>query len=172
MTKYIVFTCSKCSQFTYAKVDQKGKKCPRCRRNHTVANLKGEIVDSLKDASLLVRKNQSNFARNREGKDPNLSAIKSGFVVSANKKPVNPNVRTKQKNLLEEEEGPSYLDFLLALEQLISSYSDLPDSSLFRFISKKGFSDSEIERFVSVAIRENKIREHFESGRKYFKLEV
>ena len=58
--KYIVFQCTKCNQYTYAKVSQKGKKCPRCRQNHVVADLHGEIVEGATQAMQLVKQHQNN----------------------------------------------------------------------------------------------------------------
>ena len=58
-TEYIVFQCTKCNQYTYAKTIQKGKKCVRCGRNHIVANLKGDIVSSPNQAMKLVKKLQN-----------------------------------------------------------------------------------------------------------------
>ncbi len=55
-TEYIVFQCTKCDQYTYAKVKQKSKKCPRCGRNHVVANLEGVIVEGITNAMKLVKK--------------------------------------------------------------------------------------------------------------------
>lgn len=59
MQKYIVFKCSKCFQHTYAKVSQKGKKCPRCGRNHTVEQLKGDIVEGPTEAMKRVKRFQN-----------------------------------------------------------------------------------------------------------------
>ncbi|MBD3353313.1 MAG: hypothetical protein GF364_17665 [Candidatus Lokiarchaeota archaeon] len=59
MQKYIVFLCSKCHQYTYAKVDQKGKKCPRCRRFHKVTDVKGTVVEGCTKAMRLVKKKQN-----------------------------------------------------------------------------------------------------------------
>ena len=59
MQKYIVFKCSKCSGYTYAKVAQKGKKCPRCRRNHVVEKQKGVIVEGSTKAMKQVKRFQN-----------------------------------------------------------------------------------------------------------------
>jgi len=62
-TEYIVFQCTKCSQYTYAKTSQKGKKCPRCGRNHVVAHLEGEIVEGPTNAMKLVKQIQNDTHR-------------------------------------------------------------------------------------------------------------
>ncbi|MHA1819852.1 MAG: hypothetical protein ACTSU2_05565 [Promethearchaeota archaeon] len=61
--KYIVFKCGKCGQFTYAKLDQIGKKCPKCRHYHYVKdnidglvnNFQGHIVENSTKAMNLVK---------------------------------------------------------------------------------------------------------------------
>jgi PHP family Zn ribbon phosphoesterase len=59
MQKYIVFKCSKCFGYTYAKISQKGKKCPRCGRNHTVEKQKGDIVEGPTEAMIRVKRFQN-----------------------------------------------------------------------------------------------------------------
>ena len=60
-TPYIVFSCSKCKQFTYTKTTQKLKKCVRCGRTHIVANIEeqGEIVYGISKAVELVKIKQN-----------------------------------------------------------------------------------------------------------------
>ncbi|MBN2155472.1 MAG: DUF1922 domain-containing protein [Candidatus Lokiarchaeota archaeon] len=59
MTDYIVFQCTKCNQYTYAKTTQKGKKCPRCGRNHIINKVNGELVNAPTKAMELVKYNQN-----------------------------------------------------------------------------------------------------------------
>lgn len=80
MNKYIVFVCTKCSQFTYAKVTQKGKKCPRCGRYHELWEVEGKIVETLKEANLLVRDLQNEIA-SKNGGNPNLTPLILGFSI-------------------------------------------------------------------------------------------
>ena len=79
MQNYIVFRCSKCFQYTYAKTSQKGKKCPRCGRNHTVLKLKGDIVEGPTEA-----RNKVVLMQNMKtgGKLPEFESIVRTIVIS------------------------------------------------------------------------------------------
>jgi hypothetical protein len=59
MQDYIVFLCSKCHEYIYAKIKQKGKKCTRCGRNHIVAHLHGVIVEGPTKAMQEVKRRQN-----------------------------------------------------------------------------------------------------------------
>lgn len=83
---YIVFICLKCHQYTYAKANQKGKKCPRCGKNHIISDISGEIVNSLKEANFLVRRRQDEFAKNKGEKNQDLLSLTSGFFIKRNSK--------------------------------------------------------------------------------------
>jgi PHP family Zn ribbon phosphoesterase len=79
MQKYIVFKCSKCFEYTYAKVSQKRKKCPRCGRNHTVQKLKGDIVEGPTEA-----RNKVVLMQNMKtgGKLPEFESLVRTIVIS------------------------------------------------------------------------------------------
>ncbi|MHA1729786.1 MAG: hypothetical protein ACTSWY_13810 [Promethearchaeota archaeon] len=95
--KYIVFKCTKCYQYTYAKINQKGKKCPRCGRYHKVVDLRGTIVIGSTAAMKKVKQMQN---MKTGGKTPKFKStmqsikfskvtdIKDGFV-SSNKNYIN-----------------------------------------------------------------------------------
>ena len=92
----IVFQCTKCNQFTYAKATQKRKKCPRCGKNHLVAEMKGEIVNGSTTAMNRVKQLQNNshplhpFKSNKQGipfqpalpKPSFITAVSSDFQVN------------------------------------------------------------------------------------------
>ena len=71
-TPYIVFACSKCRQYIYAKTTQKSKKCARCGRTHAVNNIleSGEVVLGISTAVELVKKRQDEFAIKELGTRP------------------------------------------------------------------------------------------------------
>jgi len=64
MTEYIIFTCSKCKQYSYVKTSQKTKKCLRCGRNHLVKNVltSGFIVNGITKALEVVKQKQNELA--------------------------------------------------------------------------------------------------------------
>lgn len=59
MKKYLVFQCSKCHEYTYAYLGQKGKKCPRCGRYHQIERIQGEIVSNITNAMIKVKEKQN-----------------------------------------------------------------------------------------------------------------
>ena len=160
MTNYIIFACSKCNQYTYAKSDQKGKKCPRCGRGHVITEVNGEIVESLVEASNLVRKLQSNFA----GQKPRLESKSFGFSV-LNQKKSEEVVVNKKKSI---EEGISYKEYLICIKNLKAIYTEMPAHIYSMFLQKKGLSEAEINQFSSVAIKENKLSYFFRKNQKYY----
>ncbi len=57
--QYIIFECMNCNQFIYAKIEQKSKKCPRCRKNHPIKQVQGHIVNGCTKAMEEVKKLQN-----------------------------------------------------------------------------------------------------------------
>lgn len=76
MTDYLVFACGKCGQYTYAKTSQKGKKCPRCGRNHKVNSVNGRIVDGCTAAMKTVKKLQDRMYKNSETFESSQPVVK------------------------------------------------------------------------------------------------
>ena len=79
-TPYLVFTCSKCQQYSYVKTVQKTKKCLRCGRTHQVKNIlgSGEVVYGMTAAVEAVKQNQTELAT------PEFRS-EGDFVVATNK---------------------------------------------------------------------------------------
>jgi len=77
---YLVFTCSKCSQYSYVKTIQKTKKCLRCGRTHQVKNLlgSGKVVYGMTAAVNTVKQKQTELAT------PEFRS-EGDFVVATNK---------------------------------------------------------------------------------------
>ena len=83
---YIVFTCSKCHQYIYAKTTQKTKKCLRCNYTHQVEDLSDfELVKGMSTAMLTVKKRQNELAIKELGNDPELRGY-NDFCVTDNRK--------------------------------------------------------------------------------------
>jgi hypothetical protein len=71
-TPYIVFSCSKCHQYTYVKTTRKTKKCARCGRINNIPNISGmgELVIGISSAVELVKKKQEKLAIKELGTHP------------------------------------------------------------------------------------------------------
>jgi len=161
---YVVFPCSKCYQYTYGKKDQKGKKCPRCGRYHKMEDvLNGtymELVETLKEANLLVRRKQNTYSEKRYGNNPYLSTVSSSFLInpkkSTKRKKVTKNF-TEQEVKNDFERGNNFSDFCNILDELKEKYTQGPIKIFDMFFRKKGFTYNEIKRFKSIAINKKKI---------------
>ena len=79
-SNYIVFSCTKCHQYSYVKTTQKTKKCLRCNRTHQVQTLlgSGEIVKGMTAAVERVKVLQNELAEKELGRSPGLVSSK-GF---------------------------------------------------------------------------------------------
>jgi len=64
MSEYLIFSCTKCYQYSYVKTSQKTKKCLRCGRNHLVKNIidSGIVVEGITKALEVVKKEQNELA--------------------------------------------------------------------------------------------------------------
>ena len=167
---YIVFICSKCHQYTYAKANQKGKKCPRCGRNHRISDITGEIVNSLKEANILVRRRQEEFVENKGEKSQGLSSFTSGFILKRNSKtPSNFDFIINTNNNSEN----SYENFLLKLKQLKHNYSTLPENIFISYFTNNGLKSSEIKQYTLLALRDKIISEVNKNNKvKYYQIDI
>lgn len=73
---YLVFSCTKCKQYSYVKTTQKTKKCLRCGRTHQVKNIlnNGKIVYGMSQAVYHVKKKQNELALMKIGKNPDFTS--------------------------------------------------------------------------------------------------
>ena len=76
-TPYLIFECAKCKQYLYVKTTQKGKKCLRCGRTHTVSTIinTGEIVNGITAAVEMVKIRQDEFGKKELGHTPEFRAF-------------------------------------------------------------------------------------------------
>ena len=102
-TPYLVFTCSKCRQYSYVKTTQKTKKCLRCGRTHQVKNILGlgEIVYGMTAAVNTVKQKQTELAT------PEFRS-EGDFVVATNKFPSRTPVKKSKSKVISDED--SYKD--------------------------------------------------------------
>ncbi len=84
-TPYLVFSCTKCNGFTYAKTTQKHKKCPRCGRVHLVSKIlgSGEIINGISAAVDRVKEKQHELAIKELGAPPEFRSF-NDFTIPSN----------------------------------------------------------------------------------------
>ena len=97
MSEYLIFSCTKCSQFSYVKTSQKTKKCLRCGKNHLVKNLvvSGIVVNGITKALEVVKEKQNELGL-KNSKDGINFRSENDFIVKAKIKKENYN---KSNNL-------------------------------------------------------------------------
>ena len=126
-TPYLVFTCSKCKQYSYVKTTQKTKKCLRCGRTHQVKNIldKGEIVNGMSKAVNKVKELQNSLGKAQ------FSSEKE-FVLHF------------LKRFNSEESKNPYVLFQNVLEKLIAKYKKVPCYMVEILAQEYGIPASEI----------------------------
>jgi hypothetical protein len=120
-TPYLVFSCSKCHQFTYVRPTRKSKKCARCGRSHVVSKIleRGDIVYGLSTAVELVKRKQNEFAIKELGTHPDFRTF-NDFTIT---KPLD----KKEKNIDEENiENEYYSRFKEMLFDISKKYKRFP----------------------------------------------
>ncbi len=169
--KYIVFPCKKCCQYTYGRVNQKGKKCPRCGKNHKISEISGEIVNNLKEANLLVRKKQDGFTIKNGFKNVDLASLTSGFSIPGSDKSRSKFQQFRKKN--KENDKNSYNKFIFELKKLKCNFSTIPQTIFNLFFINKGFKSSEIRQFTKLALKDKKIDQNLKTNDvKYYQIIV
>lgn len=120
-TAYLIFECTKCRQFMYVKTTQKGKKCLRCGRNHTVSKIldSGEIVNGMTAAVEDVKEKQNDFGISELGHAPELRAFDDFKVAGFTPQD------TQAETIIEQEEEYSH-QFLRMLREISKTYTTFP----------------------------------------------
>ena len=124
-TPYLIFECSKCKQFMYVKITQKGKKCLRCGRAHVVSKLVvlGEIVYGMTAAVEEVKRKQNDFSLTELGHDPELRAF-TDFKVSG----FTPQSEECEQTRSDREQEEDFSDqFTKMLREIKSTYKTFPN---------------------------------------------
>ncbi|MBA7520526.1 hypothetical protein ES705_12622 [subsurface metagenome] len=111
-TPYLIFTCSKCRQYSYVKTTQKTKKCLRCGRTHQVKDILslGEVVYGMTAAVDTVKQKQSEIAI------PEFRS-EGDFVVATNRFPSRTSVKESKRNFKEQ-----FSEVLLELSRLYGKF--------------------------------------------------
>jgi len=119
-TPYLIFECAKCKQYQYVKTTQKGKKCLRCGRNHTVSNIlnSGEVVNGMTAAVQMVKKRQDKFGKKELGHKPEFRAF-GDFTVA---------VKKSRNSLVDNDESSEETArrFKKMLKEISSIYNNFP----------------------------------------------
>ena len=118
---YLVFSCSKCHQFTYVRTTRKSKKCARCGHSHVISKIleRGDIVYGVSTAVELVKNKQNEFALKELGTHPDFRAF-NDFTIT---KPLD----KKEKNVDKENiENEYYSRFKEMLFDISKKYKRFP----------------------------------------------
>jgi hypothetical protein len=115
-SEYVVFSCTKCHQYSYVKITQKTKKCLRCGRSYQVKALLNSstiIVKGMSAAVITVKnlQNQLGTPSFRTGQE---------FVITSNNTSTSPTF-TSNSNL-----PPHEAKFLSLLADLSSRHKQFP----------------------------------------------
>lgn len=121
-TPYLIFTCSKCSQYSYVKTTQKTKKCLRCGRTHQVKDILGlgEIVYGMTVAVDTVKQKRTELAT------PEFRS-EGDFVVATNKFPSRTPVKKSKSKVLSDKNNDKNvnLDFKEQFSEVLLELSKL-----------------------------------------------
>lgn len=142
-TPYLVFTCSKCKQYSYVKTTQKTKKCLRCGRTHQVKNVldKGEIVNGMTKAVNKVKERQNSLGEAQFSSEKEF--VLQSLVKMVNKK----SEEIKDSNLL----------FQKSLEKMVAKYKKVPYYIIEILAQEYGIPVSEIKLLALKYIGRDKI---------------
>ncbi len=143
---YLVFACTKCGQYSYVKLIQKGKKCLRCGRTHQVRKLKnsGEIVNGISTAVEMVKKRQNELAIDELGGKPDLLTSQS-FKKAR---------ESSFSNYKEENEGlDQYEEFKRLLIKKTKRFTDFPRYVIELVAEESGLTKSEREKYLRILIK-------------------
>ena len=118
-TPYLVFSCTKCNGFTYAKTTQKRKKCPRCGRIHLLSRIldSGEIINGISAAVNHVKEKQNELAIKELGAPPEFRSF-NDFKIAPTAK--------SSKDEIGQEEDVYIHRFKKMLIKLAEMYRELP----------------------------------------------
>jgi len=141
-TPYLIFECAKCKQYLYVKTTQKGKKCLRCGRNHTVSNIlnSGEIVSGMTAAVETVKKRQDEFGKKELGHTPQFRAF-GDFAVAVKK--------SKNLSVVDDESSEETArKFNKMLKEISSNYKDFPLYTIEIMADRYGIFNSELKKLI------------------------
>ena len=147
--KYIVFRCSKCKQYIYAKTTQKSKKCLRCGRAYQIKKINsGEVVKGMTAAVNMVKKMQNKLAIKELGGEPDLRSLNDFSIASGSKTvPLNRDINISK--ILVSENYDYAEEFKEALLELSARYKAIPDYLIKIMAEEKMIPGNELKILIS-----------------------
>ena len=150
-TPYVIFACSKCTQYRYAKTTQISCKCLRCGRAHLVRKVlhSGEIVKGISAALETIKQKQ-----NKIGGTPALRS-EGDFVVA---RPLLPPEKSEITPSPSRKDGGYYGKFLEMLATIRDQYSEFPEHVLSMLAEDFGIPTTELISLKNRALREQTLK--------------
>ena len=141
-TPYMVFACTKCRQYSYAKTSQKSKKCVRCGYTHQVSKIIDgvEIVNGISNAVELVKKKQNDFALKKLGSEPDFRTLGDFKIFKK--------VKDKKKTISTYSIDNYYEKFKQILCNLSARYNSFPYYMIEIMAENYGIPKSEIKLLI------------------------
>lgn len=155
-SNYIIFSCTKCHQYSYVKTTQKTKKCLRCGRLYQVKSLlaSGVIVKGISAALHKVKELQNQLG------SPNFRTTQE-FVIAA---------KNRTKNFIQTTElEPNTLKFLSLLKDISHKYKLFPLYIIELMAPDYNISKEVIAKLISQSLK-SRILLKKEGGQYYVKL--
>ncbi|MFW9873345.1 MAG: DUF1922 domain-containing protein [Candidatus Thorarchaeota archaeon] len=138
-TPYLIFQCVNCKQYQYVKTTQKGKKCLRCGRNHSISRIlnNGEIVNGMTAAVEMVKKRQIEFGKKELGYSPEFRAFGDFTVTVKN---------SEKRRVMEKEDSEEMsVKFKRMLQEIYSTYKKFPLYIIEIMAEDYGISDAKLK---------------------------
>jgi hypothetical protein len=150
-TPYLIFTCTKCKEYSYVKTTQKTKKCLRCGRTYQVRDIlkDGEVVYGMTEAVNTVKRKQNDLA---------IPEFRSGsdFVIATNgtSQPKQKKVSALRSENQEIDYTGKFNEMLLELSKL---YERFPKYMLEIMAQSYGIPALQVKDLVRNAILSGKL---------------
>lgn len=167
---YMVFTCSKCGEYSYVKTTQKTKKCLRCNRTHQVKNITwGVLVKGMTAAVETVKKKQTKLAIKEIGEHPDFHTSTDFSVSSTIVENIHDSNKNGNQKALEGEDYDNTERFKEGLEELSKSYKQIPIYLLKMMTEEKLIPSGEGDLLIRKFVHEGML---IPLKNKYFKIKV
>ena len=158
-TKYLVFQCAKCRWHHYARAQQKGTKCPKCKKAHLIENVQGTLADGVTEA---FQKAQALNNQSRQGAQglSGVFASQSRFKPTRiPKKTQNPRT-SSQKSASLSDPYRMFLQQVRAAQkaQYITERQGIALSYLELLLESHGFDPAMVHNCAMRAVKEGKAK--------------
>ena len=156
-TRYYVFACSNCKNYSYVKTTQKTRKCLRCGRSHQIKDIASisEVIEGITAAKNRVIKLQDGLARKELGSNPDLNA-ENEFCFKI--KSLRKNTYSKEAKI----DMDFSATFRKVLIQLRAQYKSFPLFLIEMLAEDKGIPSGEVKIMVARFIKEGILKKNKE----------